>query len=249
MQERAQAAPEVMHDRVAGSPSSPLRWADEVSDSEFDEQEEKLPMSTTATSCGAQRELSSSSEEEGHRSPMWGDVADDALLRWPATPPGELAASAAPFRPQACFFNGGAVDVAFQAGGLQQGCSFVYQAWNMPLSDGHGSPQQGRWQDPRGLQQGQQVHLLCALPSLGSSSHSVGKCKPCAFFHREVGCANGAACSFCHLCDSGEKQKRRKQKYAAMQARQMGKRAELRPPLPMPPQPRPVGCQQAVDAV
>mmetsp|Transcript_75736 Transcript_75736/g.216887 ORF Transcript_75736/g.216887 Transcript_75736/m.216887 type:complete len:315 (+) Transcript_75736:105-1049(+) len=48
-----------------------------------------------------------------------------------------------------------------------------------------------------------------ALPtqSQGSSSHASGHCKPCAFFHTK-GCASGEECSFCHLCDEGEKKRR-----------------------------------------
>lgn len=49
------------------------------------------------------------------------------------------------------------------------------------------------------------------LPSRGSDGHSVGQCKPCAFFHTK-GCASGQDCQFCHLCPKGEKQRRQKEK-------------------------------------
>jgi len=49
------------------------------------------------------------------------------------------------------------------------------------------------------------------LPSLGSAGHQVGACKPCAFFNTK-GCENGLECKFCHLCEVGEKKKRRKEK-------------------------------------
>ncbi len=49
------------------------------------------------------------------------------------------------------------------------------------------------------------------LPSVGSAGHAFGTCKPCGFFYAK-GCLNGAACSFCHLCDRGEKKRRQKQK-------------------------------------
>jgi hypothetical protein len=49
------------------------------------------------------------------------------------------------------------------------------------------------------------------LPSLGSVGHDAGRCKPCAFFHKE-GCQNAASCRFCHLCEPGEKRKRQKEK-------------------------------------
>lgn len=53
------------------------------------------------------------------------------------------------------------------------------------------------------------------LPSVGSAGHLAGTCKPCAFLHTR-GCAAGPACSFCHLCDTDERKKRRKQKVAAL---------------------------------
>merc|ERR1712159_784397 len=49
------------------------------------------------------------------------------------------------------------------------------------------------------------------FPSLGSVGHYKGDCKPCAFLHTR-GCASGKECSFCHLCDVGEKKRRQKQK-------------------------------------
>jgi len=49
------------------------------------------------------------------------------------------------------------------------------------------------------------------LPSLGSTGHSKSTCKPCGFFHK-AGCAAGAECNYCHLCDSGEKKRRQREK-------------------------------------
>eukprot|EP00931_Biecheleriopsis_adriatica_P111488 TRINITY_DN8587_c0_g1_i2.p1 TRINITY_DN8587_c0_g1~~TRINITY_DN8587_c0_g1_i2.p1 ORF type:complete len:230 (-),score=54.27 TRINITY_DN8587_c0_g1_i2:143-832(-) len=51
------------------------------------------------------------------------------------------------------------------------------------------------------------------LPSVGSADHERGTCKPCAFLHSK-GCVSGSKCQFCHLCDSGEKKKRQKEKRA-----------------------------------
>lgn len=45
------------------------------------------------------------------------------------------------------------------------------------------------------------------LPSLGSAEHHRGKCKPCAFIHKQ-GCNNGTECRFCHLCGPEVKKKR-----------------------------------------
>jgi len=52
------------------------------------------------------------------------------------------------------------------------------------------------------------------LPTVGSKDHSLGTCKPCAFFFKEDGCQSGADCKFCHLCDSGEKKRRQRDKLA-----------------------------------
>mmetsp|Transcript_89087 Transcript_89087/g.276870 ORF Transcript_89087/g.276870 Transcript_89087/m.276870 type:complete len:373 (+) Transcript_89087:90-1208(+) len=49
------------------------------------------------------------------------------------------------------------------------------------------------------------------LPSKGSALHPWGACKPCAFVF-EVGCTNGVNCQFCHLCEPGEKKRRKKER-------------------------------------
>jgi len=49
------------------------------------------------------------------------------------------------------------------------------------------------------------------MPTIGSMGHRCGRCKPCAFVHT-VGCSDGVDCKFCHLCEPGEKKKRRKEK-------------------------------------
>ncbi|CAE8595233.1 unnamed protein product [Polarella glacialis] len=52
------------------------------------------------------------------------------------------------------------------------------------------------------------------LPSVGSSAHRLGMCKPCAFAYTK-GCGNGVNCPFCHLCLPGEKMRRRKDRQVA----------------------------------
>lgn len=47
------------------------------------------------------------------------------------------------------------------------------------------------------------------LPSLGSALHSLHTCKPCAFFLQGA-CKDNQNCRFCHLCEPGEKKRRRK---------------------------------------
>lgn len=52
------------------------------------------------------------------------------------------------------------------------------------------------------------------LPSIGSMRHQLAGCRPCAFYHTR-GCENAEACSFCHLCGSGEKKRRLRDKRVA----------------------------------
>lgn len=49
-------------------------------------------------------------------------------------------------------------------------------------------------------------------PTLGSLTHAMGQCKPCAFVFKEDGCQSGIQCKFCHLCDQGEKRRRMKER-------------------------------------
>jgi len=48
------------------------------------------------------------------------------------------------------------------------------------------------------------------LPSRGSALHRWGVCKPCAFAGRGL-CRDSVDCQFCHLCENGEKQRRRRE--------------------------------------
>merc|ERR1719433_2363004 len=57
--------------------------------------------------------------------------------------------------------------------------------------------------------------------SRGSALHDIGKCKPCAFVHRPVGCMDGISCAFCHLCAPGEKKRRQKSKLDAVRRREL----------------------------
>lgn len=50
------------------------------------------------------------------------------------------------------------------------------------------------------------------LPTVGSESHRLGDCKPCAHVHSAKGCKNGVECQFCHLCPRGELKRRQKEK-------------------------------------
>lgn len=54
--------------------------------------------------------------------------------------------------------------------------------------------------------------LTFEVPSKGSLLHSQQSCKPCAFATQtgSSSCKNGYDCQFCHLCEPGEKKRRRK---------------------------------------
>jgi hypothetical protein len=63
------------------------------------------------------------------------------------------------------------------------------------------------------------------LPSIGSADHLAGLCKPCGFLFKG-GCTQGPECKFCHLCEPGTIQEKRRRKrrlvrskHAAAQAR------------------------------
>jgi hypothetical protein len=51
------------------------------------------------------------------------------------------------------------------------------------------------------------------MPSRGSALHRFGACKPCAFMYQD-GCKNDVNCHFCHLCEPGEKKRRKKDRQA-----------------------------------
>lgn len=70
--------------------------------------------------------------------------------------------------------------------------------------------------------------------STGSALHFQGKCKPCAFFWKVVGCKYGSECQFCHLCDPDERKRRNREKRMAMHAVQAARAqcSGLPPPLP-----------------
>mmetsp|Transcript_145165 Transcript_145165/g.404529 ORF Transcript_145165/g.404529 Transcript_145165/m.404529 type:complete len:385 (+) Transcript_145165:65-1219(+) len=48
------------------------------------------------------------------------------------------------------------------------------------------------------------------LPTVGSAGHHAGQCKPCTYVWRKAGCHNGVGCIFCHLCEPGELNRRKK---------------------------------------
>lgn len=59
-----------------------------------------------------------------------------------------------------------------------------------------------------------------AVPILGGeeeedeAKHGAGNCRPCAWFWKEVGCASGKDCEYCHECPKGALKARKKVKRA-----------------------------------
>jgi len=66
----------------------------------------------------------------------------------------------------------------------------------------------------------QQKEVLSAAPALpfppgpvlgrgewsrGSKNHNLGQCRPCKAFNTQQGCAEGAACNFCHCAHTSQK--------------------------------------------
>jgi len=53
--------------------------------------------------------------------------------------------------------------------------------------------------------------------SKGGQLHGTGNCKPCAWYWRPQGCANGEDCGHCHQCSAAELKARKKAKKSASQ--------------------------------
>lgn len=78
--------------------------------------------------------------------------------------------------------------------------------------------------------------------SVGAQLHHLGQCRPCAWHWKLPGCANGSDCDFCHACENGTLQKRRKERIAHYRAERerfqegkFGKKYESSPQAKMPP--------------
>ena len=49
---------------------------------------------------------------------------------------------------------------------------------------------------------------------VGSAGHDTGECLPCVWLRKKLGCRQGAACQFCHLCEKGAFKKMKQQQAA-----------------------------------
>lgn len=61
------------------------------------------------------------------------------------------------------------------------------------------------------------LHLRNPGFSKGGQLHGTGHCKPCAWYWRPQGCANGEECGHCHFCSAAELKARKKAKKSANQ--------------------------------
>jgi transposase-like protein len=55
------------------------------------------------------------------------------------------------------------------------------------------------------------------IDSIGSLAHASGSCRPCAWFWKPEGCANGKECRHCHACPQGEGRRRKKERAKGIQ--------------------------------
>jgi len=61
--------------------------------------------------------------------------------------------------------------------------------------------------------------------SVGAEGHALQRCTPCAFLDSRKGCLRGSACTYCHLCEPGEKRRRLKaEKRSLLMQRQAQRR-------------------------
>jgi len=67
-------------------------------------------------------------------------------------------------------------------------------------------------------------------PSQGSSLHGSGKCRPCAWFWKPVGCQNDKDCGYCHLCPETELKQRKKSKQTMLRSGLATPKAEQQEP-------------------
>jgi len=65
----------------------------------------------------------------------------------------------------------------------------------------------------------------------GSDDHAAGRCKPCAWVHKDATCKNGSNCKYCHLCPPGELKRRKRVKWEAIMSHRAaaGQLSPLRP--------------------
>jgi hypothetical protein len=94
------------------------------------------------------------------------------------------------------------------AGSIASTCSGEVQAASVNISD---TGQAGSGDAGDASSRAQPAVGSVELPSRGSVLHRWGACRPCAFIYQD-GCKNALDCQFCHLCEPGEKKRRKKER-------------------------------------
>lgn len=64
------------------------------------------------------------------------------------------------------------------------------------------------------------------MTSVGSVGHALRNCKACAHVWKPGGCAKGAECTFCHLCDEEDFKQMRRDKLSRLKAEKARRRGE-----------------------
>lgn len=152
-------------------------------------------------------------EAAGRRPPGAGDGTDAQMAwHWEAVPSPCLA-SAAPSTPPGTFVTPTASDswLSSSSSKAPRGVVSTRLLGKTTSPQPPQSPQRSALQ-PSQQEAAQESELQDGLPSRGSAMHSLGACKPCAFVFE--GCNNGSECQFCHMCEPGERIRRKKEKLA-----------------------------------
>lgn len=125
-------------------------------------------------------------EEEEDEQDWQEDWREGSLYRALVSPSWAAGKAAHPFRPPG-FFAASDLPASTRASSGRSASMALFQSGGPVL----GSPE---------------------MPTRGSAGHHLRNCKPCAFVDK--GCESGVDCRFCHLCEPGEKKRRKKEKLA-----------------------------------
>lgn len=71
-------------------------------------------------------------------------------------------------------------------------------------------------------------------PNHGSVLHSLGQCRPCAWYWKKVGCQRGENCDHCHFCPEGESKARKKAKQVMIRSGMPSPQPQHLQPSPLP---------------
>lgn len=113
------------------------------------------------------------------------------------------------------------VDLAMKIEGRQEDEKVLDMGKDMLGDDASSTPSTKDLQESRTTS-----FSMDELPSVGSALHADGKCRPCAWYWKPQGCANGSTCRHCHLCPRGELKTRKRVKITNMKRELEASRAE-----------------------